>query len=81
MSQVRRGQGYDWECLHNNGPPPSIINNNIYSSSHKLILLIRLEHLLGDEGITPPQAFHRSCNRTCSIIKSKFNTDSEQLTK
>jgi hypothetical protein len=68
-------------CITTDHQLPSIINNNIYSSSHKLILVIRLEHLLGDEGITPPQAFHRSCNRTCSIIKSKFNTDSEQLTK
>jgi hypothetical protein len=24
MSQVRRGQGYDWKCLFNNGPPTTI---------------------------------------------------------
>jgi hypothetical protein len=42
---------------------------------------IRLGLSWGDEGITPPQAFHRSCNGICSIIKSKFNTDREQLTK
>ena len=68
-------------CLTTDHQPPSIINNNIYSSSHKLILLIRLGLSWGDEGITPPQAFHRSCNGICSIIKSKFNTDREQLTK